>query len=264
MKKKIATASIATAGIATFALAHHDADAAENTNNGYNPNDPTSYSYHYTIDQQGNYHYTWKGNWSPSQAPQQQGQAQQATGYNYNNVNQNNNRYYNYNYTSSNYSNYQPQSYTANNTYTGGKGATYNTNQTSNHNVRVTTQSAPQHNQGGHVFAGRSASGSNLYTSGQCTYYVFDKVGGKIGSTWGDARNWANAAAQSGYTVDNSPKQGAIMQTSQGAFGHVAYVEGVNSDGSVKVSEMNYGHGPGVVTSRTISASQASSYNYIK
>ncbi len=27
-------------------------------------------------------------------------------------------------------------------------------------------------------------SGRNLYTSGQCTYYVFDRVGGKIGSTW--------------------------------------------------------------------------------
>ena len=30
------------------------------------------------------------------------------------------------------------------------------------------------------------------------------------------------------------------MQTSQGAYGHVAYVESVNDDGSVKVSEMNY------------------------
>ena len=29
------------------------------------------------------------------------------------------------------------------------------------------------------------------YTSGQCTYYVFDRVGGKIGSTWGNASNWA-------------------------------------------------------------------------
>ena len=36
----------------------HDADAAEN-NQGYNPNDPHSYEYSYTIDQQGNYHYTW-------------------------------------------------------------------------------------------------------------------------------------------------------------------------------------------------------------
>ena len=45
------------------------------------------------------------------------------------------------------------------------------------------------------------------------------------------------------------------MQTSQGAFGHVAYVENVNNDGSVKVSEMNYNGGPGVVSTRTISAS---------
>ncbi|RIL63330.1 CHAP domain-containing protein, partial [Staphylococcus epidermidis] len=72
-----------------------------------------------------------------------------------------------------------------------------------------------------------------------------------------------NAAARSGYTVNNSPAKGAILQTSQGAYGHVAYVEGVNSNGSIKVSEMNYGHGAGVVTSRTISASQAASYNYI-
>ena len=50
------------------------------------------------------------------------------------------------------------------------------------------------------------------------------------------------------------------MQTSQGAYGHVAYVESVNDDGSVKVSEMNYNGGPGVVSSRTISA-QAGSYN---
>ena len=49
-------------------------------------------------------------------------------------------------------------------------------------------------------------SGRNLYTSGQCTYYVFDRVGGKIGSTWGNASNWANAAARAGYTVNNTPK----------------------------------------------------------
>ena len=53
------------------------------------------------------------------------------------------------------------------------------------------------------------------------------------------------------------------MQSSAGAYGHVAYVESVNSNGSIRVSEMNYGHGPGVVTSRTISASQAASYNFI-
>ncbi len=69
----------------------------------------------------------------------------------------------------------------------------------------------------------------------------------------GNASNWANAAASSGYTVNNTPKVGAIMQTTQGYYGHVAYVEGVNSNGSVRVSEMNDGHGAGVVTSYNFS-----------
>ena len=256
--KKIATATIATAGIVTFGFMQHDADAAENNNNGYNPNDPYSYSYTYTIDQQGNYHYNWQGNWSPNQA-------QQGNNANYSNANQgtqnyNSNNYYSYNYNGSN--NNQTQSYQSNNNG-GGLGASYST---SDRNVKVTTQSAPTQQSSNHssaAFSGQTSSGSNLYTSGQCTYYVFDKVGGKIGSTWGNANNWANAAAQDGYTVNNKPKQGAVMQTSQGVFGHVAYVENVNSDGSVKVSEMNYNGGPGVVSTRTISASQASSYNYI-
>ncbi|GEP82507.1 CHAP domain-containing protein [Staphylococcus kloosii] len=238
--KKIATATIATAGIATVAFAHHDAHAAENNNGGYNPNDPTSYSYTYTIDQQGNYHYDWQGNWNPSQANHT----------NNSNVNYSNNAGSTANAT---------QSYTANNNTTGGRGAV--SNSTSNHNIKVTTQTAPSSS--ANSIASTSGSSNNLYTSGQCTYYVYDKVGGKIGSTWGDARNWASAAASSGYTVNNTPKAGSILQSSAGAYGHVAYVESVGSNGSVKVSEMNYGHGAGVVSTRTISASEASSYNYI-
>ncbi|MBR7831559.1 hypothetical protein KDK95_35055, partial [Actinospica sp. MGRD01-02] len=68
--KKIVTATIATAGLATIAFAGHDAQAAEQNNNGYNSNDAQSYSYTYTIDAQGNYHYTWTGNWNPSQLTQ--------------------------------------------------------------------------------------------------------------------------------------------------------------------------------------------------
>ncbi|WP_210135035.1 CHAP domain-containing protein [Staphylococcus sp. GDX8P80P] len=251
--KKIATATIATAGIATFGLAHQDADAAEN-NNGYNPNDPYSYSYTYTIDQQGNYHYQWQGNWSPAQAQQS---GQQYTG---NQAVNNTQSYNNYNY---NQSRQNTQSYTANNNVGGGLGANYST---SDRNVKVTTQNAPttqSTSSSSAALSGKSSGGANLYTTGQCTYYVYDKVGGKIGSTWGNANNWATAAAADGYTVNNTPKAGAVMQTSQGAYGHVAYVESVNADGSVKVSEMNYNGGPGVVSSRTISASQAGSYNYI-
>ncbi|MEJ7498353.1 CHAP domain-containing protein, partial [Staphylococcus warneri] len=85
-----------------------------------------------------------------------------------------------------------------------------------------------------------STSSGNLYTSGQCTWYVFDRVDGKIGSTCGNANNWASAAQAAGYTVDHQPEEGAILHTSEGSYGHVAYVESVNSDVSVTISEMNY------------------------
>ena len=267
---KIATTTIATlgTGIAALTLSHHDADAAEN-NNGYNPNDPYSYSYSYTIDQQGNYHYTWKGNWNQDNRYNNNYStyAKYNNGYSNNNAssytsNNNYNNYSNYNTANNNYSNYT--SYNNNNAgstpRTGGMGATYST---SDNNVHVTTTSAPKQSSNYSTMANRASSGANYYTSGQCTYYAFDRSGGKVGSTWGNANNWDNAAAAAGYTVNNSPAAGAIMQTSQGAYGHVAYVEGVNSNGSIRVSEMNYGYGPGVVTSRTISASQAAGYNYI-
>ncbi|MBL3399319.1 CHAP domain-containing protein [Staphylococcus pasteuri] len=258
--KKIATATIATAGIATFAFASHDAQAAENNNGGYNPNDPSSYSYSYTIDQQGNYHYTWKGNWSPNHVNQNNsydyGYNTQAYNYNNNNYNSYNNNYNSYK-NSYDYG-YNTQAYNQNNQRTGGLGASYST---SSSNVHVTTTTAPSSN--GVSLSQASSNGGNLYTAGQCTYYVYDRVGGKVGSTWGNANNWANAAAAAGYTVNNKPAAGSILQTTQGGYGHVAYVESVNSNGSVRVSEMNYGHGAGVVTSRTISASQAASYNYI-
>lgn len=108
-----------------------------------------------------------------------------------------------------------------------------------------------------------SSTSGNLYTAGQCTWYVYDKVGGKIGSTWGNANNWASAAESAGYTVNHTPEKGSILQSSAGSYGHVAYVESVGSDGSVTVSEMNYNGGPYVVDTRTISSSEASSYNYI-
>src|SRR5699024_12198517 len=82
------------------------------------------------------------------------------------------------------------QSYTANNNRTGGGGAA--SNSTSDRNIKVTTTSAPSSSSSS--ISSTSGSSNNLYTSGQCTYYVFDKVGGKIGSTCGNANNWASAA----------------------------------------------------------------------
>ncbi|MBG9210601.1 MULTISPECIES: CHAP domain-containing protein [Mammaliicoccus] len=257
--KKIATAAIATAGIATFMA--HDADAAENTQ-GYNPNDPYSYSYNYTIDQQGNYHYTWEGNWNPSSHYGNQAQQQVAS----NTASSNNEAASNTNYS-------QPAFNVAPNG--GGLGDSHNTSSNQN-NVRVTTTQAPSTSNNTATTSNSSSNvsttttstsrpstggGANLYTAGQCTYYAFSKRP-DLGSTWGNANNWASAAAQSGYTVNNNPSAGSVLQTTAGGYGHVAYVDKVNSDGSIQVSEMNY-QGVGVVSTRTISASAAGSYNYI-
>ena len=106
------------------------------------------------------------------------------------------------------------------------------------------------------------SNSGNLYTSGQCTWYVYDKTGEKS-DQHGECKYWATAAQAAGFTVNNTPEEGAIMQSSEGAFGHVAFVESVNNDGSITVSEMNYDGGPFAISTRTISASEASSYNYI-
>ncbi|WP_323704040.1 CHAP domain-containing protein [Mammaliicoccus sp. Dog046] len=247
--KKLATAAIATAGIATYMA--HDADAAENTQ-GYNPNDPYSYSYNYTIDQSGNYNYTWEGNWNPSSHYGNQAQQQVSN----NNATSNTNASSNTNYS-------QPAFNAAPNG--GGYGETNNTTSSNqnNNNVHVTTSNSSSDVKTSTTSTSRPSTGggANLYTAGQCTYYAFSKRP-DLGSTWGNANNWANAAAQSGYTVNNSPKAGAVLQTTAGGYGHVAYVDKVNSDGSIQLSEMNY-QGVGVVSTRTISASAAGSYNYI-
>lgn len=111
------------------------------------------------------------------------------------------------------------------------------------------------------VFAG------NRYAYGYCTYYAFNKraaAGRPIGSNWGNATTWASLARASGFAVDKTPRPGDVFQNSGGwgGYGHVGYVEAVNADGSILVSEMNY-VGWNRVSSRTISADQVGMYNYI-
>ncbi len=114
---------------------------------------------------------------------------------------------------------------------------------------------------GGAEFSG------NKYAYGYCTYYAYNKraaAGRPVGSNWGNATTWAALAMASGFSVDNSPRAGDVFQTSGGwgGYGHVGYVEKVNGDGSILVSEMNYA-GWNVVSSRTLSRGEASSYNFI-
>ena len=108
---------------------------------------------------------------------------------------------------------------------------------------------------------------------GQCTYYVFNRmaqVGTPIGhSMMGNAAEWPSYARSYGYSVSNSPSAGSAIVFQQGlagadpTYGHVAFVEAVNADGSVYISEMNV-RGLNVISYRTISASVAARATYIR
>ncbi len=68
----------------------------------------------------------------------------------------------------------------------------------------------------------------------------------------GDAWAWYGGAKAMGYDTGQVPQPGAIMVTWESYFyGHVAYVEQVNLDGSFVVSEMNY-RAWGVIDTRFI------------
>jgi uncharacterized protein (TIGR03437 family) len=68
---------------------------------------------------------------------------------------------------------------------------------------------------------------------------------GMSGGHWGNAGNWSANASALGYRVDNTPSVGAVAQWNANecggcTIGHVAYVEMINGDGSVNVSEYNF------------------------
>lgn len=105
--------------------------------------------------------------------------------------------------------------------------------------------------------------GPDTFPYGQCTYYVASRRN----VTWGgNAWAWfenANGIRPEGHV----PVAGSIVVFHAGWFGHVAYVEKVNSDNSFEISEMNFyagnGGGWGRVDRRTISAGDRSITGYI-
>lgn len=76
------------------------------------------------------------------------------------------------------------------------------------------------------------------FVYGQCTWYVASRRNVPwTGDAW---MWWANARAM-GFAEGQVPQPGAIMVTWESYYyGHVAYVEQVNLDGTFVVSEMNY------------------------
>lgn len=76
----------------------------------------------------------------------------------------------------------------------------------------------------------------------QCTSYAGWKAQEYFGiyiSSWGDAKNWGNTASRLGYVVDNNPAPHTIAYSTSGIYGHVMWVESVNANGTINLSEYN-------------------------
>ena len=107
---------------------------------------------------------------------------------------------------------------------------------------------------------------------GQCTYYMYNRfaqLGSPIRTTaLGNAAEWPANAAAAGYGVSSTPRAGTAIVFQRGVggadpvYGHVGFVERVNADGSLFISEMNV-QGVNVISTRTIPASVAAQATYI-
>lgn len=89
---------------------------------------------------------------------------------------------------------------------------------------------------------------------------------------WGNAYSWDDGARAAGYVVDHNPAAGTIGQVDGYPYGHVFWVESVNDDGSINVTEYNNAYATylysgvaqyGSFGSRRISAGEVWQYNFI-
>jgi len=93
---------------------------------------------------------------------------------------------------------------------------------------------------------------------GWCTWYAHYKRPDLKAS--GNARDYLRTAKAAGMTVSSTPRAGSIFVNGASGWGHVGYVEKVNGDGTLIVTDMNWS-GRGQITRRT--ESQANMWGYI-
>lgn len=82
--------------------------------------------------------------------------------------------------------------------------------------------------------------------SRQCVSYTAFKVyqSGRHMPYWGgrgNANRWPANARAAGIPVDGNPRVGDVAISMSGYYGHAMYVERVNGDGTIRVSQYNYG-----------------------
>jgi len=101
----------------------------------------------------------------------------------------------------------------------------------------------------------------------ECVSYAAWKVKQTYGYMpyWGgsgNANQWPGDARGAGIATGSTPQANSVAIWNVGAFGHAMWVEAVNSDGSIYVSQYNYDYN-GHYSEMYVPASQAHSFIYI-
>jgi surface antigen len=101
----------------------------------------------------------------------------------------------------------------------------------------------------------------------ECVSYTAWKVYENFGHMpyWGgigNANQWPGNARNSGIPTGSQPRANSVAIWNVGYYGHAMWVEAVNSDGSIWVSQYNYDY-TGHYSEMRVSASMASSLTYI-
>lgn len=84
--------------------------------------------------------------------------------------------------------------------------------------------------------------------------------GGYAPYYYGNANQWPSSAAAAGYS--STPSANSVGVLMVGAYGHLAWVESVNNDGTIDVSQYDYynagGSGSGHYSKMRVSSSMYS------
>lgn len=80
----------------------------------------------------------------------------------------------------------------------------------------------------------------------ECVSYAAFRVqqSGRYMPHWGgrgNANRWPSNARAAGIPVDNEPRVGDVAISLGGTYGHAMYVERINDDGTIRVSQYNFG-----------------------
>lgn len=105
-------------------------------------------------------------------------------------------------------------------------------------------------NRGGYPAAWMSASMNSCspdpwgMCKRQCVSYAAFKVDQAYGNMpnwggYGNANQWDDNARRMGIPVSGVPKAGSVGVVNDGAYGHVAWIESVNGDGTLTISQFN-------------------------